>query len=145
MTLLSTTSSEDLAFGNNDLVRFSKVLPDLPEEKYLAFPNKWFIGSQAGCSCSFRHLYVTSVELGFGTPEDWYPEKVNDIAATHQVITLIRSLVEKNEEVDLIDAWADGKTEALPLDGDIEVNLKEVSNESFRFFENHRFSFESGT
>ena len=143
MTLLSTTSSEDLAIGNNDLVRFSRVLPGLPEEKYLAFPYKWFIGSQAGCSCSFRHLYVTSIELGFGTPEDWYPEEANDITATHQAISLIRSLIEKGEKVDVIDAWADGKAEAVPLSGDIEVNLTEVDNESFRFFENHRFSFES--
>ena len=118
-------------------------MPGLPEEKYLAFPYKWFVGSQAGCSCSFRHLYITSVELGFGEPEDWFPEEENDITATHQVISVIRSLIERGERVDVIDAWDDGKTEAVPLGGDIEVNLKEVGNESFRFFENHRFSFDN--
>lgn len=145
MTLLSTTSLENLSFGNNDLVRISKELPGLPEETYLGFANKWFIGSQAGCSCGFRHLYVTSVELGFGKPEDWFPEESSDILATHQVIALIRSLVEKGEKVDVVDAWADGKTEVQPLSGDIEVNLKDVGDESFRFFENYRFSFSNRT
>jgi hypothetical protein len=141
MTLLSTTSAEDLSLDNSELVRMSTQLPDLPEKTYLAFPNKWFIGSQSGCSCSFRHLYVSSVELGFGEPEDWFPEEASDIEATHQVFTLIKSLVAKGEKVDVVDAWADGKSEVVPLSGDIEVNLKIVSENSFRFYENHRFTF----
>lgn len=141
ITVLSTTSKADLAIHNNDLVRFSKKLPGVPEEKYLAHPFKWFIGSKAGCSCELRHLYVSSVELGFGESEEWFPEEASDIEATKQVAATIRALVREGAKVDCVDAWAHGQNEAGPLGGDIEVNLAEVSDAAFRFFEMHRFSF----
>ena len=141
MTVLSTTSEADLATHNNELVKFSKVLPGVPEEKYLAYPFKWFIGSKSGCSCELRHLYVSSVELGFGEPEDWFPEEASDIEATKQIASTIRALVKDGSRVDCVDAWAHEQKEAEPLGGDIVVNLSEVSDTSFRFFEMHRFSF----
>ena len=141
MTLLSTTSDANLTLGNNDLVRFSQTLPGIPEEIYLRFKNKWYIGSQSGCSCEFRHLYIGSVELGFGLPEDWYPEGPHQIEATLQVIATIRSLVDSGESVECIDAWAHGEAAPTAIAGEIEVNLSELSDEAFRFFENHRFSF----
>lgn len=141
MTLLSTTSTDDLSLANNDLVRFSQELPGIPEEKYLVFPRKWFVGSKSGCSCSFRHLYVSSVVLGFGEPEDWFPEEASDVEATRQVIAAVRALVEKGHSVDLVDIWTHGQDEAGPLDGEVDVNLREVADASFRFFENHRFTF----
>jgi hypothetical protein len=75
MTVLSTTSQADLATHNNDLVKFSKALPGVLEEKYLAHPFKWFIGSKSGCSCALRHLCVSSVELGFGGQRSGYQKK----------------------------------------------------------------------
>ena len=141
MTLLSTTSTDDLSLANNDLVRFSRELPGIPEEKYLAFPRKWFVGSKSGCSCSFRHLYVSSVVLGFGEPVDWFPEDASDIEATRELIAAVRALVEKGENVDLVDIWAHGQGEAGPLDGELEVDLREVADATFRLFENHRFTF----
>lgn len=139
MTLLSTTSHQDLALDNNDLVCLSSELPGIPEEQYLAFSNRWFVGSAAACSCSFRHA---SAELGFGVPEDWYHEEANDITATRQVIALIRSLLEHGAKVDVVDAWiGDPTPDELSLSGDIEVNLQMVDDASFRFFENYRFSF----
>jgi hypothetical protein len=143
MTLLSTTADIDLSLGNNDLVRFSRELPGIPEETYLGFKNKWFIGSKSGCSCEFRHLYVKSVELGFGLPEDWMPEEQSDIEATHQIIASIRSLVESGANVDCVDAWSQDQTVAAPLAGEVEVDLATVSNEAFRFFEMHKFVFSS--
>ncbi len=145
ITLLSTTSENDLTINNNELVQFSSELPGIPEEKYLNFKNKWYIGSKSGCSCDFRHLYVGSVDLGFGEPEDWYPEETSNMEATHQVTAVIRELVEKGELVDCIDAWAHGQKEAAPLSGNIDVNLAKVNNSSFRFFENHRFIFSHQT
>jgi hypothetical protein len=141
MTVLSTTSGDDLARHNNELVQFSRELPGIPEEKYLAFPYKWFIGSKSGCSCSFRHLCKESIELGFTIPVDWYHEEESDIEATRQVCAAIRTLVTTGTQVDAVDAWAHGQTEAAPLNDTIEVNLAKVSDDTFRFFENYRFVF----
>jgi hypothetical protein len=69
MTLLSTTSEDDLALNNNELVQFSRGLPGVPEAKYLGFANKWYIGSKSACSCEFRHLCVGSTELGLANPK----------------------------------------------------------------------------
>jgi len=88
-----------------------------------------------------RHLCVSSVELGFGEPEEWLPEETSDIQATKQVAATIRALVTEGAMVDCVDAWAHGLKDAAPLGGDIEVNLSEVSDTFFRFFEMHRFSF----
>lgn len=141
MTLLSTTSDADLALGNNEIMQFSRELPGIPEETYLRHRHRWYIGSKTGCSCEFRHLHVNSVELGFGLPQDWFPEEPSDIEATLQVAAVIRALVDKGESVDCVDAWSNGQEFAEPLAGDLEVNLSAVSNEQFRFFENHRFTF----
>ena len=145
VTLLSTTSANDLAAHNSKLVTYSRALPGVPEEKYLRHANKWYLGSKSGCSCDFRHLYVGSVSLGFGEPEEWYPENPEDIEATRQVISLIRKLVSAGAEVECVDAWAHGQDEAEPLAGDQEVNLAEVGDAQFRFFEGHRFAFKRGT
>ena len=143
MTLLSTTADVDLSLENNDLVRFTRELPGIPEETYLGFKNKWFIGSKSGCSCELRHLSIPSVELGFGLPEDWFPEEQSDIEATRQIIASIRSLIENGANVDCVDAWSQYQTVAVPLAGEVEVNLATVSNEAFRFFEMHKFVFSS--
>jgi hypothetical protein len=141
MTILSTTADIDLTAHNNELVRFSMSLPGVPEEKYLAHRFKWFIGSESGCSCEFRHLYVDSVSLGFGEPEDWLPEEPTKIEATKQISAVIRSLVRSGADVDCIDAWAHDQDAADPLAGELEVNLAEISDSAFRFFEMHRFTF----
>ena len=141
MTVLSTTSAADLSVDNNELVQFSKALPGVAEERHLAHEFKWFIGSKSGCSCEFRHLYVSSVELGFGEPEDWFPEEASDIDATRQVLRKIRSLVAEGEQVDCVDAWASDNKVDAPLAGETEVDLSAVSDAQFRFFEMHRFTF----
>jgi hypothetical protein len=141
MTVLSTNSPADLALRNGPLVRFSRDMPGLPEERYLEHEHKWFIGSRYGCSCGFRHLAVGSVELGFGEPEDWYPEEAEDIQATLRVIAAIRQLVDAGAQVDCVDAWAHGQVEAAELAGSLGVDLAVVGDAAFRFFENHRFVF----
>ncbi|MES2933859.1 MAG: hypothetical protein V4805_10275 [Pseudomonadota bacterium] len=111
------------------------------KEKYLQYQNKWYLGSESGCSCDFRHLCFGSASLGFGEPEDWFPEEASHIEASRQVIATIRSLVEKGAQVDCFDAWAHGQTDADTLLGEVEVNLATVSDLTFRFFENFRFNF----
>jgi hypothetical protein len=141
MTVLSTSVDTDLSINNNELVRFSRSLPGIPEEKYLAHQFKWFIGSKSGCSCELRHLYVTSVELGFGEPEAWFPEEASDIEATKQIFATIRALVEDGAQVDCVDAWTQDQPNPESLKGEVTVNCSEVSDTSFRFFEMHRFTF----
>jgi hypothetical protein len=141
MTILSTTADTDLSVHNNELVTFTTSLPGIPEEQYLTHKFKWFIGSQSGCSCEFRHLYVDSVSLGFGEPEDWLPEEPGKIEATRQISAVIRSLVKSGAEVDCVDAWAHDQDSVEPLAGEIEVDLSEISDSAFRFFEMHRFTF----
>lgn len=141
MTILSTTAEDNLSIYNNKLVQFSIELPNIPEEKYLAFENKWFIGSQSGCSCDFRHLCSYDADFNFGKPVDWYEEDEEDIEATRQVIAIIRKLIEKGASVDCVDVWAHGQQQAVSLSGDIYVNLAEIDDLAFRFIENYRFLF----
>ena len=91
---------------------------------------------EKGCSCSFRHLY--SIELGFSEPVDWYPEEEDEIKATLEVIKVIRGLLEGGAEVDCIDAWEGDSPHPLT---ELEVDLGEISDEAFRFYENHHFIF----
>ncbi|MFZ6870934.1 hypothetical protein ACO0LF_02585 [Undibacterium sp. Di27W] len=140
MTILSTSSDDDLSLANSDLVQFIRN-PDIPEKKYLQFKNKWFLASDAGCSCHFRHLSGGSIELGFGEPEAWFHEENNAIEASRQIAARIRALIQQGASVDCVDAWAHGQGEAATLIDDIQVNLSEVSDTAFRFFEDYRFSF----
>ena len=121
---------------NCDLVRFEKETPEHAPLDALRYPNKWFVGSRSGCSCSFRHLY--SIELGFGEPVDWYPEEQEDIVATLTLVRIVKSLLSKGERVDCIDVWGQQEKVLLPS---IEVDFGKISEAEFRFFENHRFEF----
>ncbi|MFZ6730582.1 hypothetical protein ACO0LG_01485 [Undibacterium sp. Ji42W] len=141
MTILSTNSDYDLSLANNELIQFVKKLPGIPEEKYLLFENKWFLASNAGCSCNFRHLSGGSIELRFGEPEAWFQEDDDTIEATRQIAASIRTLIQQGANVDCFDAWVHGQSDAISPITDIEVDLSEVSDTTFRFFEEYRFSF----
>ena len=138
LLLLSTSSDQDLALLSNDLVTFSQELPDVAAVDSLRYSCQWYVGSQSGCSCTFRHLH--SVELGFGVPVDWYPEESEEIRATLQFITIVRSMVERGDSVDCIDLW-EGQGDKPLLCTEVVVDLAQVDNEAFRFFENHHFIF----
>lgn len=134
--LLSTSSDEDLSKHNCEEVRFSRNIADHMPVHQLLYPNRWYVGSRTGCSCSFRHLYQP--DLGFGIPEDWFPEEKADIEATKLFVRLVRPLLAKGEGVDCIDAW-DG-TSDMPF-SKLPLNLSQIHDEEFRFFENHHFDF----
>lgn len=138
--LLSTTSEEDLARRNNELIHFEQNLPEIIACEKLIYQQKWYVSSQEGCSCGFRHLY--SVELGFGEPVDWYEENISDIEATKQFISIVRELIHAGYKVECIDAWWSGSE--LPY-REMDVNLDLITDEKFRFFENHKFNFVSST
>ncbi|MFZ6681282.1 hypothetical protein [Undibacterium sp. Tian12W] len=141
MTILSTSSDSDLSLASNELIQFAKKLPGIPEEKYLRFEHKWFLASNAGCSCNFRHLSDDSIELGFGEPEAWFEEDHDTIEATRQIAASIRTLIQQGAHVDCFDAWAHGQSDAAAPIGDIEVDLTEVSDAAFRFFGEYQFTF----
>jgi hypothetical protein len=138
--LLSTDSPEDLAAHDQELVSFSRELPGLPEESALAYPHRWYVRSRHGCSCGFRHLHTSSVELGFGEPVDWYPEAADDLAATLAFVAVVRALCASGARIDCVDAWG-GSEKSAPLAGTVEVDLASVPDRAFRFFEGHRFVF----
>ena len=134
--ILSTTSNEDLTQFNREDIRFSQQVPDRLPANLLLYPNKWYVGSRTGCSCSFRHLYEP--DLGFGIPEAWFPEEEVDIEATKMFVRIVRALLAKGERVDCIDTW-EGNGEG-PF-SQLSLNLSQIRDEEFRLFENHRFDF----
>lgn len=136
--LLSTTSSDNLSQFNGETLKFDNTIPDNLSSVNLLYSNKWYVGSRTGCSCSFRHLY--GPEFDFSIPEDWFPEEKSDIEATLMFIRLVRSLLSKGARVDCIDLWAgsDAEDVTVPM---LPVNLNQIRDEEFRFFENHHFDF----
>jgi len=142
MVLLSTDSAEDLSVYNDALVSFSHTLPPLDEVDLLAYPHKWFVGSRHTCSCGFRHLYISSVSLGFAAPQDWCPEDLDDIEATLRFVKVVKNLLVAGARVDCIDAWGH-ETDSSDLAETFQVNLSETREVEFRFFENHRFVFDA--
>ena len=141
MVVLSTDSPVDLSAENDRLIVFSRELPSGVDADQLAYPNRWFVGSAHGCSCGFRHLYVSSIELGLAEPVDWFPEEPDDVEATRTFVATVRRLVEQGARVDCVDAWEHGDSRALS--GIVDIDLAQVSDAQFRFFENHRFVFHS--
>ena len=135
---LSTDGQLDLTKHNSDLVRFEPISnnDEKPVVMLLKNPNKWYVGSKSGCSCTFRHL--KSTELGFGEPEDWYREDQDEINATKELFLLIEQLIFCEHQVDCIDIWEGSDPENVVK---MNVQLSLLSEVSFRFFENHHFVF----
>lgn len=137
--LLSTTASDDLSQLNAEGIGFDKNIPDRLSSSHLLYTHKWYVHSRTGCSCSFRHLY--GPEFDFSVPQDWFPEETSDIEATLMFIRLVRSLIMKGEKVDCIDLWESNQAGPPHL---LSVNLSQIRDEEFRFFENHHFDFTTG-
>ena len=139
MVYMSTDCADDLSRQSSDLVRFGKPSVETysPCPRILKHEHKWFIGSKSKCSCTFRHLCRDSVDLGFGAPEDWFPEEQDDIDATHQLYDILREIVHRGHHVEVLDCWSgDEEDDAVPLD----VSLAEVPVDHFRLFEGHVFT-----
>ena len=138
---LSTDSPADLRVCSTDLVRFQKAEDYEYKSAFiinlLEFPNRWFVGSKSGCSCTFRHL--STAEPWFGAPEDWYPEEQVDLDATRQLYDVMLTLLRSGQSVDCIDIWAGAEPKDLKT---TPVLLDDVPRESFRLFENYRFVFD---
>ncbi len=134
---LSTDSKRDLSAENGELVHFKKELIPEPYHSLLKYQNQWYVGSKSGCSCTFRHLY--SVELDFSEPVDWYEEGDDEIAATLSFIKFVRKFRKLGFQVDCINIW-EGTERADIIE--ISVNLDDIADDQFRFFEIHHFVFD---
>ena len=134
---LSTSSSEDLARYDSELVHFER--PERLDDKTagtLQNPVKWYIGSKSGCSCTFRHR--AGGELGFDEPQDWIPEDEDNVKATAELYHVMASLVQGGDEVDCLDLWPGTELDQITV---ISFRISVVSEKAFRLFENHHFVF----
>lgn len=138
MCIISTSSELDLRQFNSSQVVFSQDMPDVPEEKFLKYEYKWYLGSSDGCSCRFRHLMdVNFPDLGFADPEDWFPEEQEDIDATLQLVKIFKTILSTGVRIDCIDAWANASTAEPLITGNVVVDFAEIPDTSFRFIENY--------
>lgn len=136
---VSTDSNQDLSGDNGELIHFRKEAIAEPFSTLLRHENQWFLGSKSVCSCTFRHLFST--ELGFSEPVDWFEEDEDQIEATLLFIKIVRRLIVQGHQVDCLDAWYGVAKEDIT---EMKVNLKDLDDEQFRFFENQHFIFNNG-
>ena len=138
LVYLSTDFEGDLSQHNCALIRFEKNFSDTDPAvlDLLEYEDRWFVGSKAGCSCTFRHLL--SVELGFGEPVEWFPEEADEIEATKLFYDVVSDLISAGHKLDCIQIWNGTKKDQVIR---LAVDLDGVSRNAFRFFENHHFIF----
>ena len=138
LVYISTDFEGNLSQHNSALISFEKDFTNCEPEiiDLLLYKYHWYVGSKAGCSCTFRHL--SSIELGFGEPVYWYEESSDEIEATKIFYDEISSLISQGNKVDCIDIWAGTKRDQIKH---FEVDLSSVPRDAFRFFENHHFVF----
>lgn len=138
IVLLSTSSPEDLSAASTRLVHFTRDCPEPALAAALLYEHRWFVTGDGGtCSCGFRHL-MDPTGLGFSRPQDWMKEEADDLEATAAFIACVRRLLADGHQVDCIDAWA--RAHAADLRTSV-VDLATISDDEFRFFENHHFRF----
>jgi hypothetical protein len=133
---LSTNNPTDLAKYNTELATFQRISEsdENPFTAMLKNPNKWYVGSKSGCSCTFRHL--TSTELGFGEPVDWYPEEQENISATKELFRLISMLFAGGYCADIMSTWEGSEQADI---AEMNIDLSRLNESTFRLFENHHF------
>jgi hypothetical protein len=135
---ISTDSAEELSQHNSALIRFEKnfgnCMPEVMDLLLYEYP--WYVASKAGCSCTFRHL--SSIELGFAEPVDWYEESSDEIEATRIFYDIASSLILSGKNIDCIEIWTETRKNQIKH---LKVDLLSIKRDEFRFFENHHFVF----
>ena len=138
LVYMSTDFPGDLTQHNSILISFNKHFSDFEPEirDLLLYKYLWYVGSKSGCSCTFRHL--SSVEIGFGKPVDWYPENSDAIKATRIFYNVALSLISSGNTIDCIEIWSGTTKDQIKR---LKVDLLTIKRDEFRFFENHHFIF----
>lgn len=135
---MSTDFPGDLTQHNSILINFNNHFSNFEPEirDLLLYEYHWYVGSKSGCSCTFRHL--SSVEIGFGKPVDWYEENSDSIKATRIFYDVALSLISSGNTIDCIDIWSGTIKDQIKR---LKVDLSTIKRDEFRFFENHHFIF----
>ena len=138
LVYMSTDFPGDLTQHNSILINFNKHFSNCEPEivDMLLYRHHWYVGSKSGCSCTFRHL--SSVEIGFGKPVDWYEENSDEIGATRIFYNVALSLISSGNKLDCIEICAGTRKDQIKR---LKVDLSTISRDEFRFFENHHFIF----
>lgn len=138
LVYMSTDFPGDLTQHNSILISFNKHFSDFEPEirDLLLYKYHWYVGSKSGCSCTFRHL--SSVEIGFGKPVDWYEENSDAIKATRIFYNVALSLISSGNTIDCIEIWSGTIKDQIKR---LKVDLSTIKRDEFRFFENHHFIF----
>lgn len=138
ITVLSTTSDEDLSALNNPAFSLTRVESSEELTNWLEYPHKWDLtGRYGGCACHFRN-WMRENPPEFAPPEDWFPEDQEDIKATQAFYALISRLVSEGHKVDSITAWQ-GDAEPRPF----EVSISAVPPEPFRLLDGYRCEYKA--
>lgn len=135
---ISTDGSQDLSALPREEFRFEKPIAEeiLNVGEFLKYPNRWFLSSKyGGCSCHYRHLMEGNASMGFGEPEEWFPEDEEDVASTGAVYDALAALVGEGHRVDLVDLW---NGDAPAILQEVVVDLSVVRRDAFRFWEGAR-------
>jgi hypothetical protein len=69
---------------------------------------------------------------------DWYPEEEPALAATHELYSVLSSILSSGYNADLVDLWESPEPESVTT---LDVSLDDVSAMAFRLFENNKFIF----
>ncbi|NND66141.1 MAG: hypothetical protein HKN19_01020 [Halioglobus sp.] len=142
LTVLSTTTDQDLTAFNAEGVCFSRDLPGIPQEQFLRYPQQWYVGSAHGCSCGFRHLMACNFsDLGFAEPVDWFEEDSEDIAATLSLVKALRQIAATGARLDCVDAWEGDSQDDAVLAGEVVVDFARISDPAFRLIEGYHLEF----
>jgi|SRR5579862_5611277 len=132
---MSTTSTQDFSGVDGEhflLERLAEVETE-PAARVLGYPNRWFLaGRYGGCSCHFRH-FLRENPPEFWEPQEWFEEDAEDVDATRAFYDLMVGLVNSGHDLDLGIAW-EGEVASRTM----EVSLREVSREAFRFLDGSR-------
>ena len=151
---VSTTSLENLAALPTEFFRFERPSAEDRADvlALLEHPHKWYLASRyGGCSCHYRFIGPPLLPLGnskyktlplttedFDTPQDWMPEDEDDVEATGAVFDVLRRLLEGGHSVDAIAIWTDSTADKICS---LDVPWRDVSRETFRFFESYHVMF----
>ena len=97
--------------------------------------------SKSGSSVQNRNVPAPSATCvvnlwssDFGAPEDWFPEKPDEINATRELYEILKNIVQRGHRVEVLDCWnGEEDQDAEHLD----VSLAEVPVDHFRLFEGY--------
>ena len=128
-------------------LNFQKVISDEdPILGLLSHPNRWHLsGFGGGCSCHFRRSLQNwsddeTLELPtFEAPFEWQQEDLQAIQSTKLAYDMVFLLLEQGHSVDLVDYWNGTLPDEIET---MEVSLRQVPRNSFKFFEDYRFIFQ---